>query len=177
TADRHGDHTGTNHLDPDNQLLHSDGDRFEQSGIPTLVPIEYRDLRAPRLRFPAPHATTHSVTASCRGAGPHPVRLEHGGGPIRRHPRGGAGRHHRPIRAPQHEHPDGVLFPLLLPPRSHQPTSRTPPNVAVDSPTADGATAPPTPGTRRSARTGRARSEEHTSELQSRFDLVCRPLL
>src|SRR5699024_11584906 len=30
---------------------------------------------------------------------------------------------------------------------------------------------PPSPST------GRDRSEEHTSELQSRFDLVCRPLL
>src|SRR5437868_8928795 len=30
---------------------------------------------------------------------------------------------------------------------------------------------------RRPARSGRTRSEEHTSELQSRFDLVCRLLL
>src|SRR5699024_11466220 len=31
--------------------------------------------------------------------------------------------------------------------------------------------------TMRIAATGSIRSEEHTSELQSRFDLVCRPLL
>src|SRR5438067_10077403 len=35
--------------------------------------------------------------------------------------------------------------------------------------------APPPPPRRRPA--GRSRSEEHTSELQSRFDLVCRLLL
>src|SRR5437868_10502812 len=33
------------------------------------------------------------------------------------------------------------------------------------------------PGWRRSTRSCRPRSEEHTSELQSRFDLVCRLLL
>src|SRR5437868_10104889 len=33
------------------------------------------------------------------------------------------------------------------------------------------------PGARRRCRRARRRSEEHTSELQSRFDLVCRLLL
>src|SRR5699024_11291348 len=35
----------------------------------------------------------------------------------------------------------------------------------------------PMPKSKNSLRQGRRRSEEHTSELQSRFDLVCRLLL
>src|SRR5699024_11358032 len=38
-------------------------------------------------------------------------------------------------------------------------------------------TPPPAPSTSTATPAGSSRSEEHTSELQSRFDLVCRRLL
>src|SRR5699024_12601873 len=46
------------------------------------------------------------------------------------------------------------------------------PDAAPTSAAAGGVRSPPAP-----ARARRRRSEEHTSELQSRFDLVCRLLL
>src|SRR5207249_10213278 len=50
-------------------------------------------------------------------------------------------------------------------PTRHLPSRTTPPPLAL-RPEVDSSPAPPAP-----------RSEEHTSELQSRFDLVCRLLL
>src|SRR5437868_10363625 len=77
--------------------------------------------------------------------------------------------------------PRSTLFPYTTLFRSHPPIDspcRTPCRIArtpLDR--------PPTRRTRHSqaawstARQSRSRSEEHTSELQSRFDLVCRLLL
>src|SRR5699024_12076642 len=54
--------------------------------------------------------------------------------------------------------------PALRPPLRPSPPARRPPRG-------------PRRGRRRPPRRRRGRSEEHTSELQSRFDLVCRLLL
>src|SRR5699024_12148838 len=74
-------------------------------------------------------------------------------GPVRRRPRG--------KRAPAHR---SAWTRAML----RWPASPTRPRRAGASQQRDRA---------RSHRPGRARSEEHTSELQSRFDVVCRLLL
>src|SRR5207249_9018674 len=67
--------------------------------------------------------------------------------------------------------------------RSSLPDSHTRPQTVSRSPTATMTAWPGTAlifilhGAKVQVTTGRARSEEHTSELQSRFDLVCRLLL
>src|SRR5699024_12681777 len=57
--------------------------------------------------------------------------------------------------------------------RTPHRSSRRPPPPAGGSPSRTGRA----PRRRPEARSARSRSEEHTSELQSRFDLVCRLLL
>src|SRR5207249_11918749 len=70
--------------------------------------------------------------------------------------------------------PTPTLFPYTTLFRSGWRTSRS---AATRTPWC-GARAPASPGPRRRCDGGRTwRSEEHTSELQSRFDLVCRLLL
>src|SRR5699024_12493100 len=65
--------------------------------------------------------------------------------------------------------PASPLFPYTTLFRSRRPTPST---TTATSPCCGSSTSPwPRPATARS------RSEEHTSELQSRFDLVCRLLL
>src|SRR5206468_10303404 len=97
-------------------------------------------------------------------------------------------------RSSQHEPPPTELHPLSLhdalpistPPTPAPPcrpaTSRScsPPTTAPHSSSVTRRSPTPscTPGpTGSPARSSRARSEEHTSELQSRSDLVCRLLL
>src|SRR3712207_8278499 len=84
--------------------------------------------------------------------------------------------------------PRSTLFPYTTLFRSAAPQSRTDPpctaahrgqtpcrgQAAADDPAAP---APPQPPGSTPARRGRWRSEEHTSELQSRQYLVCRLLL
>src|SRR5437868_13265569 len=67
--------------------------------------------------------------------------------------------------------PSSTLFPYTTLFRS----PRTPP--AARSLVGDRATHAPGEGSAAGGRARRSRSEEHTSELQSRFDLVCRLLL
>src|SRR5207249_8242846 len=77
------------------------------------------------------------------------------------------------------------LSPLLSPspcsPRPLSPGTAAPARTRARAATARRAPSGPRPQTARatrwSARRTRGRSEEHTSELQSRFDLVCRLLL
>src|SRR5699024_11285284 len=87
----------------------------------------------------------------CRGAGTTGHALRAGGGARWRTPRGGG-----PAHAAPHRRLPGVRR-----------------GVGADA-ADEGAGAPQL---RRPCTLGSARSEEHTSELQSRFDLVCRLLL
>src|SRR5687768_17982394 len=64
--------------------------------------------------------------------------------------------------------PRSTLFPYTT-------LFRSPVAVGDEWPAAPGAGGAPAPGGR--GRAHRPRSEEHTSELQSRLHLVCRPLL
>src|SRR2546422_4265261 len=81
--------------------------------------------------------------------------------------------------------PRSTLFPYTTLFRSRDPVGplrRNRPGRAVDAPGGSRAAAAPGPGGVQQARDGplsaaRARSEEHTSELQSRLHLVCRLLL
>src|SRR5438874_5313894 len=70
--------------------------------------------------------------------------------------------------------PRSTLFPYTTLFRSTWRPTRTSPASPPCRPRT-GRSATPTPASPRAAR--RARSEEHTSELQSRRDLVCRLLL
>src|SRR5438477_8742239 len=67
--------------------------------------------------------------------------------------------------------PSSTLFPYTTLFRSRPRSARRPETAAVPVPRHSSA-----PGCSR-ARDGRARSEEHTSELQSHVNLVCRLLL
>src|SRR5436305_10080094 len=70
--------------------------------------------------------------------------------------------------------PRSTLFPYTTLFRSPAPPARAPSGPAPPT----RAATPPSPGSRRSRATSSpARSEEHTSELQSRPHLVCRLLL
>src|SRR5688572_31917574 len=80
--------------------------------------------------------------------------------------------------------PRSTLFPYttLFRSSARRATSASPPAWATSSPTCstcapNAPTAPSPPSERRMARTTPARSEEHTSELQSQSNLVCRLLL
>src|SRR5699024_11644091 len=70
---------------------------------------------------------------------------------------------------------DGASGPRRSPATCSDPSSNGGGRRTCSCPTAPGSTSmsDPTPNTR----PPNARSEEHTSELQSRFDLVCRLLL
>src|SRR3712207_8571234 len=69
--------------------------------------------------------------------------------------------------------PRSTLFPFTTLFRSWRPSSQRPPTAPRPSArTAPAVPPPPAPG-----RSPPGRSEEHTSELQSRQYLVCRPLL
>src|SRR5699024_12219309 len=87
---------------------------------------------------------------------------------------------------PHGHQPPPARNPIYAPPRNQPTTAYPHSSEPADSPPHEPphhghAQHPPTPhathpeGTSR--RMGRMRSEEHTSELQSRFDLVCRLLL
>src|SRR5699024_11301098 len=63
------------------------------------------------------------------------------------------------------------------PPRDFGPASRLPPSALMRSLIPTMPSPRPSPAGRERAPAGPLRSEENTSELQSRFDLVCRLLL
>src|SRR3712207_7647796 len=75
--------------------------------------------------------------------------------------------------------PRSTLFPYTTLFRSAPPTSKSRPwpPISSSSPCPPSRIAPPAPAFRRSSPSLPERSEEHTSELQSRQYLVCRLLL
>src|SRR5207249_8147667 len=64
----------------------------------------------------------------------------------------------------------------ILPSKSAQPLSHSPPALSIPSASAPSTATTPSPLIP-NCESPSSRSEEHTSELQSRFDLVCRLLL
>ena len=72
-----GDHSRPQYLHTGAMRLHRGGDRLEQPPVPVGVDLVHQQFRAAGLRVPAALPDVHPLGPGRRGAGPHPVRVEH----------------------------------------------------------------------------------------------------
>ncbi len=103
TAGAHRQHPGSQRMHAGQRALHRREDRLERPGVEGGVVAEEVDRGTSGLRLALPHAASHTLRPSGRGAGEYDVLVDQGYRGIRRQPLGDGVGVHGPIGAPQYE--------------------------------------------------------------------------